>query len=321
MSDKFYRKFEDKFRGSNELIKLRLQVYLPFIQPLLHFYPNAQALDLGCGRGEWLELLTKQGFRATGVDLDDGMLEAGHEKGFQVENVDALAYLKKVPDRSLCIVSGFHIVEHLPFDFLKLIVQETSRVLMPGGLLIFETPNPENISVSCNSFYIDPTHNRPIPSELLSFLVEFYGYERCKVLRLQENSDLHSEQNLTLMQVLNGASPDYAVVAQTQGAPLLIEALNPVFEKNYGLSLDDVAEKYREFLEHRLKLIETKAQQAETKAQQAETKAQQAETKAQQAETKAQQALEEMNKIYESKVWRITLPLRKLAQFISSFRP
>ena len=60
---------------------------------------------------------------------------------------------------------------------------------------------------------------------------------------------------------------------------------------------------------------ETKAQEAETKAQEAETKAQEAEAKAQEAEAKAQEAEVVLSKIYASKLWRITSPLRLLINF------
>ena len=107
MNDNFYRSFEDTYRGSRELIAGRLTVYLPFIQPLLKIYPDAAAVDLGCGRGEWLELLVTTGFKAKGVDIDDGMLQACHELGLDVAHLDALSALKELPSESLLIVSAF----------------------------------------------------------------------------------------------------------------------------------------------------------------------------------------------------------------------
>ena len=76
MSSDFYRAFEDRYRGSRDLIKSRLRVYLPFVEPLKALYSDCIAVDLGCGRGEWLELLKEKGIGAHGVDLDDGMLSA-----------------------------------------------------------------------------------------------------------------------------------------------------------------------------------------------------------------------------------------------------
>lgn len=163
MSSDFYRTFEEKFRGPRELVKSRLRVYLPFLRPLRGSFSTALAVDLGCGRGEWLELLYEQGFEAEGVDLDDGMLAACRDLGLKVQTGDALGYLTALPDDSQAIVSGFHLVEHIPFQVLLQLVAEALRVLKPGGLLILETPNPENIIVGATNFYIDPTHHRPIP--------------------------------------------------------------------------------------------------------------------------------------------------------------
>jgi len=108
----FIGHLEERYRGPRELIKGRLQVYLPFVVPLLQAYPKGPAFDLGCGRGEWLELLQESGFDSQGVDLDDGMLSACRERGLNVANADAIVALKSLPDESQLVVSGFHIVEH-----------------------------------------------------------------------------------------------------------------------------------------------------------------------------------------------------------------
>lgn len=331
MSDLFYRAFQEKYRGSRELINSRLQVYLPFVLPLLKAYPAGKALDVGCGRGEWLELLDEQGFDALGVDLDDGMLQACREKNLNVETADAVTYMKGLTASSLCIVSAFHVAEHLPFEVLQQLVQQALRVLVPGGLLILESPNPENITVGTNSFYLDPTHQRPIPPELLSFLPEHYGFARCKVLRLQESAHLHDASHIGLMDVLGGVSPDYAVVAQKQGVPLLMEALTPAFDTHYGLTLNHLAKRHEQAVDKRLMAIEAKAEQAQEQAMQAEVKAQQAREQAMQAEVKAQQAQEqamhaeakahkaeaastqhmaELQAVYASRSWQLTAPLR-----------
>lgn len=119
MRDNFYRSFEDVYRGSRELIVGRLSVYLPFIEPLLKIHPGAAAIDLGCGRGEWLELLTRVGFKAKGVDLDEEMLQACHELSLDVEHLDALTMLSGLADESQLVVSAFHVVEHIAFQQLQ----------------------------------------------------------------------------------------------------------------------------------------------------------------------------------------------------------
>ena len=290
MSDGFYRAFEDRFRGSRGLIKGRLRVYLPFIEPLKAYYPDASTIDLGCGRGEWLELLQENGFRPMGFDLDDGMLEACQELGLLAEHCDAIEGLKILADESQIVVSGFHIAEHLPFDILKNLVKEALRVLKPGGLLILETPNPENLTVGTSSFYFDPTHLQPIPPPLLAFLAEYYGFKNVKIIRLHDSDHLQLEQCVTLQDVLGGVSPDFAIIAQKEADESIMSATRGAFEKEYGVSAEMLSSRFNRQSESRAQQAETKAAQAETVAQQAETTAQQAETKAQQAETMAQQA-------------------------------
>jgi O-antigen chain-terminating methyltransferase len=260
MSNGFYRAFEERYRGSRELVKSRLKVYLPFIIPLKKFTTSPRSLDLGCGRGEWLELLTENGFNAYGVDLDDEMLKACRQLGLKSKKIDAVKYLKEEADESHDLISGLHIVEHLPFEKLQTLVSEALRVLKPAGLMILETPNPENIVVGSKSFYIDPTHERPIPPELLSFVVEHAGFFRVKVVRLQESKDLASNVRLSLMNVLAGASPDYSVVAQKHAEPDVVEHFDSAFSKNYGIDLNFLADNYDHQIEDRL--TQTEDQQA-----------------------------------------------------------
>lgn len=244
MSNSFYRAFEDRHRGSRELIKSRLSAYLPFISPLLAFHEPA-VLDLGCGRGEWLELLGEHGFAARGVDLDEGMLAACRERGLDVHTGDALASLRAQPNASLALVSAFHLVEHIPFDAVQELIQEALRVLTPGGLLIMETPNPENLVVATSGFYMDPSHLRPIPPQLLEFVVEFGGFARHRVVRLQEPAQLHGAAPLELMNVLNGVSPDYSVVAQKAAEPEVSAPFDAAFDMPFGLDLATLAQRYQ----------------------------------------------------------------------------
>lgn len=253
----FYRAFEDRYRGSRGLITQRLEVYLPFLAPLKALYQDCAVLDIGCGRGEWLELLIREGYAPTGVDLDDGMLEGCHALQLPAHKDDALNALRQLPDESLVVVSGFHIAEHVSFPILQDLVAEALRVLRPAGLLILETPNAESVVVGTNSFYLDPTHERPLPNLLMSFLTEHSGFLRSKVVRLQEVPEIRDESaKVGIWEVLSGTSPDYAVVAQKQAQPELLEAFDAVFETSFGVSLDQLAIRYDKALEGRLCKIE-----------------------------------------------------------------
>jgi SAM-dependent methyltransferase len=255
MSDAhFYRAFEDRHRGSRALIKSRVRAYLSFLTPLRTLYGEAAVLDMGCGRGEWLELMGEEGFSAHGVDLDAGMLAACQERGFSVEQSDVLEALKRLPDASQCVVSGFHIAEHVPFTTLQEMVTEALHVLKPAGLLILETPNAENLVVGSCSFYLDPTHQRPLPPLLLSFLTEYAGFTRNKILRLQESPELAAHAaRVSLLQVLSGVSPDYAVVAQKSASVEDLALFDGPFAQEYGLTLEALAAQYEDDLRTELR--------------------------------------------------------------------
>ncbi len=305
MSDGFYRAFEDKHRGSLALIKNRQRVYLPFIEPLQTLYGHVPAIDLGCGRGEWLELLTESGFDAQGVDLDDGMLAECRARGLKVQTMDAVAALKECADNSQAVVSGFHLAEHIPFDVLQDLVREALRVLKPAGLLILETPNPENIVVGTANFYLDPTHRQPIPPLLLSFLPEYLGFARVKTLRLQSPVNLSEGLKLTVHDVLGGVSPDYAIVAQKAAAQDIVDLVSQAFAREYGVTLDMVAGSYDQQIDTRLSQLNHRTEHALDLAQQAGTLATNSAARAQFAENA-------LHDIYHSSSWRVTAPLRWL---------
>ncbi|MDB5775637.1 MAG: hypothetical protein JWP38_1770 [Herbaspirillum sp.] len=243
-SDTFYRDFEDLHRGSRDLIKSRLSIYLPFVNPLLDIYPKANALDIGCGRGEWLELIGDSSFDASGVDLDNGMLADCIKRGLNARQANGIQVLRETPSASVALISAFHVIEHISFDDLRVVMTEALRVLKPGGLLILETPNSENLSVGTSTFYLDPSHSRPIPSPLLQFLAEHTGFQRQKIVRLQEADNLRSSQEATLFEVLSGVSPDYGIVAQKAGDADTFARFDPAFNADYGVTLSDLAQRY-----------------------------------------------------------------------------
>ncbi len=337
MKTGFYKAFEDRFRGSREVIKDRLRVYLPFSEPFKQTDAKLKIFDIGCGRGEWLELMTESGFDAYGIDIDEGMLADCHEKKLPAAKGDAVAFIKTLENDSHTIISAFHVAEHLSFDDLNVVVAEALRILKPGGLLIMETPNPENIMVATKYFYLDPTHNRPIPPELLSFLPEYHGFERAKVLRLHEPDNVINSDHQRLHNVITGVSPDYAVIAQKTASPEALAKFDHAFEKEHGMELEVLSNQYDQSILHNINIKTTEAQtlareatsratqaesravqaehhatQAESRAVQAEHHATQAESRAVQAEHRAAQADISLQAVYASWSWRITWPLRKL---------
>ena len=311
MQDNFYRAFEDKFRLSRDTIKDRLKVYLPFIEPFKNIYKKEElkALDLGCGRGEWIELVGENDFYGLGIDIDDDMLQACKILNLDVIHGDALEFLQKSPDESFVVVSGFHIAEHLPFDVLQNLIKEALRVLKPGGLLILETPNPENIRVATVNFWLDPTHIRPLPPLLLSFLTEYYGFARAKTLRLQEDKNIKNLDSVNLLQVLYSSSPDYAIIAQKYASTEITALFNEVFSKEYGITLESLSEKFQN---HILNI--------KNKALETENKAIELEKRLIETENKIIELFTLHNSLLNSKSWKITYPLRMLAKFARWFK-
>jgi 2-polyprenyl-3-methyl-5-hydroxy-6-metoxy-1,4-benzoquinol methylase len=182
--DALYVSLEDQCRGSREDIKDRLRIYLPILKEAKLGTNEMPILDLGCGRGEWLELLKEQSLQAQGVDVNRMLVEDCRRQGLEVTERDAIVHLRTLPDASLGMVTGFHIIEHLPFEVLVKLLDEVVRVLKPGGVAILETPNPENVLVGSYTFYMDPTHRKPLPSALVKLIAEARGLCRVDVMNL-----------------------------------------------------------------------------------------------------------------------------------------
>jgi O-antigen chain-terminating methyltransferase len=211
----FYVAFEDHFRGSREDILNRLKVYLPLLEEAKVGTLDAPILDVGCGRGEWLELLSQSGYTARGIDLNRVMVEQCKARNLDVSESDVIAYLQSLPDTSFGAVTGFHIIEHLPFETLVRLLDETVRVLKPGGVAIFETPNPENVLVGSCNFYFDPTHCNPLPSPMIKFLVEARGLCKAKIINLHPYPETFKVNGSELAERFNEyfyGSQDYAIV-------------------------------------------------------------------------------------------------------------
>jgi SAM-dependent methyltransferase len=185
----FYFLLEERYRGSRDEIKQRLTVYRKDFEALrARLHDSGPIIDLGCGRGELLELLREDGFQVLGIDQNDIQLEAARQKGLPVLHAEASSYLAGLADESVLAVTGIHIVEHLPFPVLTALMQHITRVLKKGGLVIFETPNPRNLIVGANTFHFDPTHIKPLPPEVVEVLFETLGFTNIET-RLLHPSD------------------------------------------------------------------------------------------------------------------------------------
>jgi SAM-dependent methyltransferase len=209
-----YVHFEEHFRGTRGDIKERQRRYLPYVEASGAGLANAPILDLGCGRGEWLDLLKEQGLVARGVDRNRVMVRQCQELGLDVVEADAIKSLRSLPAASLGAVTGFHVIEHVSMRHLVALLDESLRVLMPGGLVIFETPNPENIVVGACDFYLDPTHNRPLHPVSMSYLVEQRGFVRTEIVRFSSEPLTPYSGHVGIEEILTRlkASYEYAII-------------------------------------------------------------------------------------------------------------
>jgi SAM-dependent methyltransferase len=216
--DSMYASFEDRFRGTRSDIKQRQSIYLSYIRDQNTGLANTPVIDLGCGRGEWLELLGEEGLEARGIDVNRIFLAACREMHLNVIDEDVLTYLCSLKSGSIGAVTSFHLIEHLPLKTLIAVFDETLRVLKPGGVAIFETPNPGNLIVGSCNFYFDPTHRNPLPAPLTQALLDIRGFSQTEILYLHPDSanELQSFDRpvqQTLNHFLHGPQ-DYAVLAR-----------------------------------------------------------------------------------------------------------
>lgn len=216
--DDYYLAFENAHRGSHGEIIKKITPYLVKVAELAPEVLVLPMVDIGCGRGEWLELLREQGFDAMGLDLSAAMVQHCRDRGLHAEHGDAQQWLAKQSDNSLAMISGFHIVEHLPFEQLFQLIGQIWRVLASGGVLILETPNPENVLVGSHTFYHDHSHRNPVTPTSLQFLLGYHGFVSQEVLRLNPypENDRIKEPGL-LAERFNGhmyGPQDYGIVAR-----------------------------------------------------------------------------------------------------------
>jgi O-antigen chain-terminating methyltransferase len=172
-----YTRFAEKFRGGEEYVRKGQRFFLPY------FTGRRAVLDIGCGRGEFLDLMREAGVPAQGIDLDSASVEMCRAKELSAEVVDLFELLGQGSGTPYDGIFASQLVEHLPPEQLPRMVKLCAARLKPGGVLALETPNPECLAIFATHFYIDPTHTRPIPPALLSFYFEEFGFGRVEVHR------------------------------------------------------------------------------------------------------------------------------------------
>ncbi len=178
-----YARFAERFRGSEDYVSANQKIYLPY------FAGRKNVLDVGCGRGEFLEMMRTAGVSARGIDLDPESVALCRHKDLHAEAADLFVYLQSLPEASLDGIFCSQVVEHLSPERVPAMIKLAASRLESGGVIAIETPNPECLAIFATHFYLDPTHTRPVPHPLLVFYLEEFGVGGIEVKRLSPASE------------------------------------------------------------------------------------------------------------------------------------
>lgn len=184
-----YLKFEDKFRGSQEEIENKLKGYLEY------FKGKSNVLDIGCGRGEFLELLKENNINAKGIDIESDMISICNKKDLNVEKIDALEYLKKLDDESLDGIIMNQVIEHMQPKYLCNLIEVANKKLKTGSFLVAETINPQSLIVFTEAYFMDLSHKRMIHPYTIQFLLESNGFKEASIKYMNKVEDLSIPQS------------------------------------------------------------------------------------------------------------------------------
>jgi O-antigen chain-terminating methyltransferase len=221
LEDWRYAGFENRFRGRKDEVRAQLSAYLEY------FPAQGHVLDLGCGRGEFLELLRESGREASGVDINSLMVDICRDKGLRCEKGDLLEKLAERPDGSLAGIFSSQVIEHLSPAQLQRMVELSRLKLAPTGTLVLETINPVSVFALVQVYFLDPSHRNPVHPQALKFLLEASGFdgveikyasaleaERLKNLPGADERTSLLNQNIDSLNDLLFAPVNYAAIAR-----------------------------------------------------------------------------------------------------------
>jgi len=208
--------FQARFGGDEPVIRKQSEAFIDL------FKGRQRVLDLGSGRGIFLQLLKDRGIGGYGVDLDPRMVEASREKGLEAHEVDALTHLRQIEAGSVDGLYARHLAEHILPGELVEILRSCRRALAPGAPLVFVTPNPKTLTVGAHTFWLDPQHLRPIPPELFKFYLEVEGFTNVSVRTFEPSEKRLNESvpegpirdNVKLLNETLFGDRDYAVIGR-----------------------------------------------------------------------------------------------------------
>jgi len=181
--DTFYFLLENLFRGSTEEIKKRQSIYLPYVTEAHANSKGLFFLDAGCGRGEFLTLLDGHGIPARGVEISRLAIDLVNKANIHVTLSDVFEYLKGLEDNSLIGLSMFQVIEHFEFKNIHTVLKTAFTKISLHGVIILESVNPY-CPTALGRFYLDPTHKKPYAPDLIKFMLEWYGFEKVRIIYL-----------------------------------------------------------------------------------------------------------------------------------------
>lgn len=214
--DKFYLEFENRFRGTEEGIKEKTVFYAELLKRAGLPYAEYPIIDVGCGRGELLSILKQYGLNAIGLDINKAMVRRAKQNGMNAVQGDAIKYLKSQRPESVGAVTGMQLIEHIPFPELMELFEACYQALRTDGLVVFETPNPENLNVGSYSFYMDPSHLHPLPPPLIGYALESVGFTDVEIIYRNDSKPDRKRYDDPMLDELSNrlyGPLDYAAVA------------------------------------------------------------------------------------------------------------
>ena len=303
MNKNFYARFEELHRGSHEELVGKFSKYDSLISYIVKENPRAQFIDLGCGSGEFLTYLSKFSISAIGVEKDPSMASKMQKGLRNIELCDALTWLKKQNDSSVDFVSAIHVIEHLEFTYFYELVGEIRRILRENGVVLLETPNPDNILVATRNFYVDPTHLRPSTGELTEFVLRYHGFGFTCTWGVNESPK--KIKSPSLGDVLGGASPDQTIFATMRKTPVE-KGLMEILQVKKGRTTKELCDLFEKRYMHDYSKITEAVKKTEAQIWENSI-----------AMERMKNSFErELSAIYNSRSWKITAPLRSLVKYL-----
>lgn len=219
LEDWRYAGFENRYRGSEQEIKKQQASYVSY------FKKGGKVLDLGCGRGEFIEILEENGIEAEGIDINGQMIEICRDKGLNCQKADILKKLAEYEDGTLGGIFSSQVIEHLSPSYLRRMIELAYFKLSPASHIVLETINSASVFSLVQIYFLDLSHQKPVHPQTLKFLLESTGFEKVEIkysfpLEKEKLQDLPGSdeftsilnQNIDNLNKLLYAPPNYAAI-------------------------------------------------------------------------------------------------------------